>query len=61
MSYSQSLANRIAVIIGAAGGMGQAIASRLAEDGARLALVDLECAPLAALATDLRGEPNLIC
>jgi NAD(P)-dependent dehydrogenase (short-subunit alcohol dehydrogenase family) len=39
---TDSLADRVAVIIGAAGGMGQAIVERLSTAGCRLALIDLE-------------------
>jgi len=39
---TDSLADRVAVIIGAAGGMGQAIVERLSAAGCRLALIDLE-------------------
>src|ERR1700736_6518478 len=36
------LKDRVAVVSGAAGGIGRAIALRLAEDGARLALIDVK-------------------
>lgn len=39
--FAESVEGRVAVIVGAAGGIGRAIAARLAEAGARLALVDL--------------------
>ena len=42
MPATDSLADRVAVIIGAAGGMGQAIVERLSAAGCRLALIDLE-------------------
>ncbi len=40
------LANKSAVVTGAANGIGRAIAMRFAEEGARLALVDIEAATL---------------
>lgn len=42
MPATDSLADRVAVIIGAAGGMGQAIVERFSAAGCRLALIDLE-------------------
>jgi len=48
-----SLKSRRALITGAAGGLGAAMADSLAELGADLLLVDLERAPTAALAADL--------
>lgn len=47
---------RTAVVTGAAGGMGTAIASALLEQGYRLALVDRDEAALATLAQDLGGD-----
>jgi len=41
---TESIEGRTGVIIGAAGGIGQAIAARLSEAGARLALVDMSAA-----------------
>jgi len=48
--------DRIVVLTGAAGGIGTAIARRLARAGARLALVDRDAAGLDALATALSGS-----
>ena len=47
------LSDRRAFVTGAAGGIGAAIARRLAEEGARLSLTDRDADPLAALAGDL--------
>ncbi|GLS16866.1 SDR family oxidoreductase [Hydrogenophaga electricum] len=48
--------NRVAVIAGAAGGIGRAIAQRLARDGMRLALLDLDAAAVQALSEELPGS-----
>lgn len=48
--------NRVAVIAGAAGGIGRAIAQRLARDGIRLALLDLDAAAVQALSEELPGS-----
>jgi NAD(P)-dependent dehydrogenase (short-subunit alcohol dehydrogenase family) len=50
---SQSIAGRVAVIVGATGGMGKAVAARLADAGCRLALVDLDKDVLDTLAREL--------
>jgi len=60
--FNESIAGRVAVVVGAAGGMGRAIAARLAGAGCRLALVDLEEAALRGLAGELGlGEGALVC
>jgi NAD(P)-dependent dehydrogenase (short-subunit alcohol dehydrogenase family) len=46
----ESLQNRVAVVTGAAGGLGGPIAAKLAALGARLVLVDLQTEPLKTLA-----------
>lgn len=47
------LDGKVAVITGAGMGIGRAIALRFAEEGARLALIDLDAAALAAILTDV--------
>jgi 3-oxoacyl-[acyl-carrier protein] reductase len=53
------LKNRTALICGAAGPMGEAIAQRFLEEGARLVLTDISGRRLDALVAQL-GEPNRI-
>lgn len=48
--------DRLAVVTGAAHGLGEAIARRLAEEGARLALFDMDEAGLDRVAVILRGK-----
>jgi NAD(P)-dependent dehydrogenase (short-subunit alcohol dehydrogenase family) len=56
------LQNKVALITGAAGGIGAATARRFAAEGARLVLADLDRAPLEALATeiDATGDRTLV-
>jgi NAD(P)-dependent dehydrogenase (short-subunit alcohol dehydrogenase family) len=51
--------HQLAVVTGAAGGMGSAIARAFASQGWSLVLSDLHEAPLAALATELRGSATV--
>lgn len=51
-----SLAGKVCLITGAAGGLGSATARRLAADGVRLVLTDVDGGRLAALAEDLPVE-----
>lgn len=50
-----SIKDRVCILTGATGGIGAAIARRLAGQGARLMLVDLQGTPLPALAEELRA------
>jgi NAD(P)-dependent dehydrogenase (short-subunit alcohol dehydrogenase family) len=50
------LAGRVALVSGAAGGMGGAWCRMLLQDGAALALLDVDGARLAAVAATLRAE-----
>ncbi len=54
------LKNRVALISGAAGGIGLATARLLAEEGVQLVLTDREQDALQKAAADLPGEPLLI-
>jgi 3-oxoacyl-[acyl-carrier protein] reductase len=51
---------RIAVVTGAASGIGRAIAERLAAEGARMSLWDRDGAALARLAATLPGTPHSV-
>lgn len=53
------LQNRVAVVAGAAGGIGREIAQRLARDGARLVLLDLNLETLREMAQQLPGAALL--
>src|ERR1700730_3212087 len=50
---------RVTVVTGAAQGLGRVIAKRLAEEGAKLAVCDLQEDPLAVAARELREEPGM--
>ena len=50
----QDLANRVAVITGAASGIGKGIAQQLAKEGMKLVLADIEEGPLAEVEKQLQ-------
>ncbi|MGE5103799.1 MAG: 3-hydroxybutyrate dehydrogenase [Betaproteobacteria bacterium] len=51
------LANQVAIVTGAASGIGRAIARRFARAGARVAVTDLDAAAAAATARDIGADP----
>src|ERR1700735_5556633 len=55
MSVRYGFSGQVAVITGAANGFGLAVASRLADEGARLVLVDRDAEALSAAASKLGG------
>ena len=55
MSVTYGLSGQVAVITGAANGFGLAVASRLADEGARLVLVDRDASALSAASSKLGG------
>jgi 3alpha(or 20beta)-hydroxysteroid dehydrogenase len=57
MSVRYGFSGQVAVITGAANGFGLAVATRLADEGARLVLVDRDADALAAAASKLSGLP----
>ena len=57
---SRSIAGEVALITGAASGMGRATARLFADEGARLLLLDLEAAPLEKLAEQIRGAGGCV-
>ena len=50
----QNFQNKVAVVTGAASGIGKAMAQRFAAEGMRLALADIEPEPLSQFADELR-------
>jgi NAD(P)-dependent dehydrogenase (short-subunit alcohol dehydrogenase family) len=50
------LQDRLAIVTGAANGLGAAIARRQGREGARLALLDIDAAGLERVAAELRGQ-----
>ncbi len=49
---------QVALVTGAGAGIGRATAQRLAKEGARLVMVDIDAARLGAVAGELRDQPN---
>lgn len=56
MTARRRLEGRTALVTGAAKGIGRAIALRFAEEGARLALVDLDAEGLDAVVAEIEGQ-----
>jgi NAD(P)-dependent dehydrogenase (short-subunit alcohol dehydrogenase family) len=56
----KDLTDRVAVVTGAASGIGLALAERFAAEGMKVVLADVESAPLAAAAEDLRRRAPAI-
>jgi NAD(P)-dependent dehydrogenase (short-subunit alcohol dehydrogenase family) len=54
------LKNKVALVAGAGGGLGEAIAVALAEQGASLALADMERVDTAQIPMDRLAEPDEI-
>lgn len=55
LGYGISIENEVAVVTGAAGGVGRAVAERLAEEGARVALLDVADSRATRQALEQRG------
>lgn len=60
--HHRSLEGRVAIVVGGASGIGEAIANRLATDGARVAIIDRVVPPdrISAHACDGLSQPALI-
>ncbi len=56
----RDLRNKVVVITGAAGGIGEALARGLSAKGAHLALVDVDASRLAAVATELKNADQRV-
>ncbi len=54
----EDLDGKVAVVTGAASGIGRSLAHAFAGQGMRLVLVDIEAAPLEEVASELRGSGN---
>jgi NAD(P)-dependent dehydrogenase (short-subunit alcohol dehydrogenase family) len=60
MPYDSRFAGRAAIVTGAAGGIGRAIAARLATEGAKVSLWDLNQAALLATAKETRAAHHVV-
>jgi 3-oxoacyl-[acyl-carrier protein] reductase len=58
-TLSRSIADRVAIITGAASGMGRATAYVFADEGAKLALVDRNAAGVEAVAAEIRAAGGI--
>jgi 3-oxoacyl-[acyl-carrier protein] reductase len=58
---SERFTDRVAIVTGAAQGIGFATAKRLASEGARVAIVDLDAGRSAAAANELKGATGYGC
>ena len=56
----QSFQNKIAVVTGAASGIGKAMSKRFASEGMHLVLADIESAPLSEFASELRASGSRV-
>jgi 3alpha(or 20beta)-hydroxysteroid dehydrogenase len=56
MQLGSRLTGRVALVTGSTGGIGTEIVRRLAAEGARVAVTDLDPAPCAELVGELPGE-----
>ena len=52
------LSGKVALVTGAAGGIGAAVSRRFAQEGAQLLVTDVDGERAAALAEQLGGEPR---
>ena len=60
----QDLRDRVAVVTGAASGIGRGMARALVEEGAKVVLADVEAAPLEETAAEMRasgGDVQPVC
>jgi NAD(P)-dependent dehydrogenase (short-subunit alcohol dehydrogenase family) len=57
----RDLSGRVVIVTGAAGGLGAAIARRFTDDGARVALLDVDAGRLAVVADSLPDAETVVC